>query len=82
MQKYAGLYGRELLRMSRSLKAEGATLDRVPASQLGDNSERILDLSIYDSNMKIGPARRCSRRQNLTAAPQKLVSAPLQAGRT
>src|SRR6267142_5505485 len=27
---------------------------------LGDNSGRILDLSIYDCNMKIGPARRCS----------------------
>src|SRR5467141_4005268 len=37
---------------------------------LGDNSGRILDLSIYDCNMKIGSARRCS-------SPHRPILGPL-----
>ena len=34
-----------------SCEAEGATLDRVPASQLRNNSGRIVDLSIDNCNV-------------------------------
>src|SRR5882762_7647338 len=39
---------------------------------LGDNSGRILDLSIYDCNMKIGPARRCSSPHRPILGPTSL----------
>jgi hypothetical protein len=49
----------------RSCEAEGATLDRVPASQPGRIEGGMLDPRFYDCNMKISPAR-ASRRSPIT----------------
>ncbi len=54
--KYAGFRGRESLLMNEgSCEAEGATLDRVPASQPSGIDNRMLGFRFCDCNMKMGP---------------------------
>jgi hypothetical protein len=55
IQNYAGLCGRESLATIGLGKLRAAVQDRVPASVLGDNSGRILDLRISDCNRKLVP---------------------------
>jgi len=59
----------------RSCEAEGATLDRVPASQPDKIDGRMLDLRFYDCNMKIDPTRRRVARQPLDVIRE--VKSPL-----